>query len=78
VQREWPKFIEGASRLWLGLVKAQAERYADQALLQRYRNVEEAMTQIWFEEANHALFHHLSALFGYQPVRVIRREIMTF
>lgn len=78
VQREWPKFIEGTSRLWLGLVKAEAERYADQRLLQRYRRVEEALTQIWFKEANHAFFHHLSALFGYKPVRVIRREIMTF
>lgn len=78
VQREWPKYIEGASRLWLGLVQAQAQRYADQPLLQRYRNVEDALTEIWFEEANHAFFHHLSALFGYKPVRVIMREIMTF
>lgn len=78
VQREWPKFIEGASRLWLGLVKAEAERHAAEPLLQRFRSVEEALTQIWFKEANHALFHHLSGLFGYKPVRVISREIMTF
>lgn len=78
LQREWPKFIQGASRMWLGLVKIEAERNAGQALLERYRRVEDALTQLWFEEANHAFFHHLSALFGYKPMRVIRREIMTF
>lgn len=78
LQREWPYFIMGASRLWLGLVQAEAGKSSAADPYVRYRDAAEAVDNLWFEEANHALFHHLSALFGYQPVRVIRRDIMTF
>ena len=78
LQREWPYFIMGASRLWLGLVQAEAQRAAVADVFTRYQDASEAVDTLWFEEANHALFHHLSAVFGYQPVRVIRRDIMTF
>jgi hypothetical protein len=78
VQREWPKFIMGASRMWLGLVQSAAAKHGGLDLYERYQAVEVSLDELWFEEANHAFFHHLSALFGYQPVRVIRRDIMTF
>ncbi len=78
VQREWPNFIMGASRMWLGLVHAEAAKHADSDLYERYRAVELALDDLWFRQASHAFFHHLSALFGYKPVRVIRRDVMTF
>jgi hypothetical protein len=78
LQREWPYFIMGASRMWLGLVQAEAARVGSSDLHVRYREASDAVEALWFEEANHALFHHLSALFGYRPLRVIRRDIMTF
>ena len=78
VQREWPKFIMGASRMWLGLVGSAAAKNADLDLYERYRTVEANLDELWFTKANHAFFHHLSALFGYKPVRVIRRDVMTF
>ncbi len=78
IQHEWPKFIMGASRMWLGLVQSEAAKHAELELHERYRAVETALDELWFEQANHAFFHHLSALFGYKPVRVIRRDIMTF
>ena len=78
IQREWPKFIMGASRMWLGLVQSEATKQTDRDLYVRYRAVEVALDDLWFSKANHAFFHHLSALFGYKPVRVIRRDIMTF
>jgi len=78
IQREWPKFIMGASRMWLGLVQAEAAKQAEPDLYGRYRDVEVALDDLWFNKANHAFFHHLSALFGYKPVRVVRRDIMTF
>lgn len=78
VQREWPKFIMGASSMWLGLVRNEAEKYADLDLHERYQAVEVALDELWYQRANHAFFHHLSALFGYKPVRVIRRDVMTF
>jgi len=78
IQREWPKFIMGASRMWLGLVQSEAAKHSELDLHERYQAVEISLDELWFEEANHAFFHHLSALFGYKPVRVIRRDIMTF
>ena len=78
LQREWPFFIMGVSRLWLGLVQAEAADNSAKDPYARYREAADAVDELWFEEANHALFHHLSAVFGYQPVRVIRRDIMTF
>lgn len=78
IQREWPKFIMGASRMWLGLVQAEAAKHGGLELYARYRAVEDGLDELWFSEANHAFFHHLSALFGYRPMRVIRHDIMTF
>ena len=78
IQREWPKFIMGASNMWLGLVSTEAEKHADLELHERYQAVETALDEMWFKHGNHAFFHHLSALFGYKPVRVIRRDVMTF
>ena len=78
IQREWPKFIMGASRMWLGLVQSEAAKHSELDLHERYQVVEVSLDELWFEEANHAFFHHLSALFGYKPVQVIRRDIMIF
>ena len=78
IQREWPEFIMGASRMWLGLVHDEAAKHPELDLYARYAAAEEALDDLWFREANHAFFHHLSALFGYKPVRVLRRDIMTF
>ena len=78
IQREWPKFIMGASSMWLGLLGTEAGKHAHLALHERYQAVEHALDEMWFKRGNHAFFHHLSALFGYKPVRVIRRDVMTF
>jgi hypothetical protein len=47
-------------------------------LHRRYRQVQQEIDELWFNEANHALFHHLSALFGYRPLRVRGGEAMRF
>lgn len=78
IQREWPYFIHGASRMWLGLVQDTAATQSQPGLHERYKSVEEAIEKLWYRRGNHALFHHLSALFGYRPLRVIRRDDMTF
>lgn len=78
IQREWPHFIMGASRMWLGLLRTESARHANLDLHARYRATEAALDAVWLTKGNHAFLHHLSALFGYKPVRVIRRDIMTF
>jgi hypothetical protein len=44
------------------------------ALLDRYRQAESKVSALWRNEGQHAFLHHLSAIFGYEPV-LIRKEI---
>jgi hypothetical protein len=78
LQHEWPHFIMGSSRMWLGLLQDASMRNHTSGLHRRYRQVQQEIDELWFNEANHALFHHLSALFGYRPLRVRGGEAMRF
>ena len=79
LQRNWPSYIMGVSSLWLGLIEdvmADVPVDADNlaTLLEQYRQAEAAVTNMWHREGQHAFIHHLSAIFGYEPL-VIRKEI---
>jgi uncharacterized Tic20 family protein len=45
-------------------------------LLSYYKQTNDRVSTLWREQAQHAYLHHLSALFGYQPV-LIRKSAMT-
>ena len=79
MQRNWPVYIMGASALWLGLIDEYARQSpvpADAAgMLSHYRRVEEQMTAQWRAEGMHALFHHLSAVFGYEALPIGDEEV---
>jgi hypothetical protein len=71
VQQTWPAYAMGASRMWLDLVGLIAEAHAGEPDLDlRYRAVQEAISDTWSGYGQHAMLHHLSALFGYQPLLV--------
>ncbi len=78
MQRNWPVYIMGVSALWLGLIHEHAGEFpmpTDAAgMLGYYRRVEERVTSQWRAEGMHALFHHLSAVFGYEPLPIGGRE----
>ncbi len=79
LQENWPSFIMGASSLWLGLIdnfmEDSPEDFADSLeLLEKYREVNDEIAEVWREEGQHALLHHLNAVFGYEPLR-IRKEL---
>ncbi len=81
LQKNWPSFIMGASSLWLGLIdeymQNSAENYTDiHLLLDRYREVNEKITETWSVEGQHAFLHHLNAMFGYAPLRI--RKTLSF
>lgn len=84
VQRTWPHFIMGASRMWLGLIEEAAGRDPGpvpedpEALEDFYQQVEAEVTAAWRREGRHALLHHLNALFGYGPVEVWEMNLMRF
>jgi hypothetical protein len=79
LQKNWPTFIMGASSLWLGLIDAymheSPEDFDDiNRLLEKYREVDAKIADTWRKEGQHALFHHLNAVFGYKPL-LIRKEL---
>ena len=85
MQRAWPLYIDGVSRLWLALVEEAAaaqgttEAPADMdAWLAGYRDIDAAVTATWQNEGRHALLHHLNAIFGYQPIPVVEQRMLRF
>ena len=79
LQRNWPSYIMGVSSLWLGLIDDFMTGIAAHdddisALLEQYRQVDSEVTALWRNEGQHAFLHHLSAVFGYEPL-LITKEI---
>ncbi|MGY6274591.1 hypothetical protein [Methylomonas sp. MgM2] len=79
LQNNWPSFIMGVSSLWLGLIiedmQDSPRTYKDiHQLLEKYREVNARITDKWRYEGQHALLHHLNAIFGYQPM-LFRKEL---
>jgi hypothetical protein len=71
VQQTWPALAMGASRMWLDLVGEIADTHTDeQDLEQRYREVQQDLNDIWATQGQHAVLHHLSAIFAYQPLLI--------
>ncbi|CAA0098309.1 Uncharacterised protein [Halioglobus japonicus] len=84
IQRSWPYFIMGASQTWLMLVQelsqqAPLEGEVDYpALLQHYQSVDSRLNDQWRRNGQHAYLHHLSAVFGYQPLQIRSSQLKTF
>ena len=79
IQRHWPSYIMGVSAMWLGLIDEMKQfDLADETdidlLYEQYRSINEYLILVWNLEGQHAFLHHLSAVFGYQPM-LIRKEI---
>lgn len=74
MQQVWPYYINGVSRMWLALMQEQiGPMRGERTLQQLLRDSERAhqiTTGIWQLEGQHALLHHLSSVFGYQPLLI--------
>jgi hypothetical protein len=71
VQQTWPALAMGASRMWLDLVGEVADKHTgEQDLEQRYMKVQQEINAIWAQQGQHAVLHHLSAMFAYQPLLI--------
>lgn len=75
LQRSWPYFIMGVSAHWLALIQ-EIKASLPQTHTERklYDSIEKELIVLWQHQGQHAYFHHLSAVFGYQPL-VIQRWI---
>ena len=79
LQKAWPAFIMGVSAMWLELINQYVEegesRDVDMDnLLKRYSDIDKSVGSVWIEEGQHAFFHHLNAIFGYEPL-IIRKKV---
>ena len=77
LQRHWPAYIMGVSQLWLGLIDdavadLPVESYPEYDPLAIYRAADKRVSQIWFKEGQHAFLHHLSAVFGYRELLIVK------
>lgn len=71
VQKTWPAMIMGTSRMWLDLVSEVASHETDSDGIEaKYKNVQEDISRIWSEHGQHAVLHHLNAVFAYQPILI--------
>ncbi|WP_426416429.1 hypothetical protein [Aestuariirhabdus sp. LZHN29] len=74
MMRAWPAYITGVSELWLALIRDYRSQQplpsALAAARKRYAAIDKRLTDTWQEEGQHALLHHLSALFGYRPLLI--------
>lgn len=75
LQKAWPHYIMGVSRMWLALIDQYAvllqEKEPPMALTDLddlYQRVNREITRTWQTEGRHALLHHMNALFGYTPL----------
>jgi len=78
IQNNWPAYIMGVSSTWLGLID---DLMTDspavdsiQELVEQYRKVESEIASMWSRDGQHAFIHHLSAVFGYEPI-TIKQEV---
>lgn len=76
MRKSWPYFIMGVCEMWLNLINELSEKTLTQKrpplknLLSSYRQINDAITDLWQREGGHSLLHHLNAIFGYEPVLV--------
>ncbi len=82
IQRTWPYFIMGASKMWLELINDISNQLLPDTSsltfdseLESYRIINDNLTNIWEYECAHALLHHLNALFGYAPLRIRKADL---
>ena len=71
IRSTWPFFMMGASQMWLEQIRAfKKETLNEPEMKQRYLIIQSKITDLWQQQGKHALLHHLSALYAYQPVLV--------
>jgi len=84
MQDAWPYYMMGVSRMWLEVIDrlAQETGFDDaptaENLLAHYETVSGAVTRVWQSESQHALLHHLNAIFGYEAMIFHEKSWKTF
>jgi len=84
IQRSWPYFIMGVSQTWLVMLQELSAKDSlsgevdYDTVLAHYQTVDSKLTAQWRDFGQHAYLHHLSAIFGYQPLKIRSTELRSF
>ena len=74
LQKFWPYFADGTCRMLLGLFPETPEYWSKKEKIfftsQHYESVNKQLKEFFSDQAAHAFIHHLSALFGYAPIKL--------
>jgi hypothetical protein len=85
IQKSWPYYILGVSEMWLNLIADMADGSPEgktpgdlKEMLAIYEQANASIETLWQEQGQHAFLHHLNAIFGYEPLAIHERRLMTF
>lgn len=76
LQQSWPYFIMGVSVMYLDLAQQELDQQrlrqmsSAKARLNEYQAANDRLTLLWKAQGSHALFHHISGIFGYETLEV--------
>lgn len=76
IRKSWPYYIMGVSILWLDLLNQETIQgkletsKSIKSQQDQYKQINEKITQQWKLQGKHAFFHHISGIFGYEPLEV--------
>lgn len=77
IQNSWPYFIMGVCLMWLDLLEQTVDidelglHTGIPERLEYYTGVHEQLTAVWKQFGRHALFHHINAIYGYEPLELV-------
>ena len=85
IQKSWPYFMMGASRMWLNLISETATEMPSlynplsiEENEQHYKDVNDAIGALWETKGRHAFLHHLNGLFGYRAIAFYEKRMLKF
>jgi len=75
LKQSWPYYINGCSEMFLCLIEylrdaAQADINENNIseIEKLYKEINNRLIFIWQKNGSHAFFHHINAIFGYEPL----------
>jgi len=83
IKESWPYFINGVCKMWLNMIMVERgnivrERYINKSALSNlfqlfsiYEEARERINKLWRDDGKHFAYHHTSAVFGYEYVRLM-------
>lgn len=72
LQKSWPYFACGSCQMIMGLMDhiPKYKKPSIDSVFEIYEPIQDEMKDFYTNNAGHAFIHHLSALFGYAPIKL--------